>query len=91
MANLHISSIWLWCGAIIVGALLIGQFFRRPGRATWLILRNVALGCLFVFAVNWVGAYLHFHLPFNPITAITAGLLGIPGVAALIALKLWVF
>lgn len=88
---MHIPAIWLWVGVIIIVALLIGQFFRRPGQVAWLILRNIALGCLFVFAVNWIGGYAHFHLPFNPITALTAGFLGIPGVAALIAFKLWIF
>ncbi|EPZ53224.1 MULTISPECIES: pro-sigmaK processing inhibitor BofA family protein [Alicyclobacillus] len=88
---MHIPAMWLWVGVIVIVAFLIGQFFRKPGTVAWLIVRNCALGCLFVFAVNWVGTYLHFHLPFNPITALTAGFLGLPGIAALVALKLWVF
>ncbi|WP_134159668.1 pro-sigmaK processing inhibitor BofA family protein [Alicyclobacillus sacchari] len=89
--QVHISSVWLWGGAIVLGVLIVSQFFQQPGRAAWRIVRNVALGCLFVFAVDWIGSYLHFHVPFNPVTALTAGILGVPGVAALVAMKLWIF
>lgn len=87
----HIPSVWLWLGVAVVAAFLIGQFFRKPGRVTWVLLRNSALGCVFIFVVNWIGTYVHFHLPFNPLTALTAGFLGLPGVAALVAIKLWIF
>ncbi|MCL6594563.1 MAG: pro-sigmaK processing inhibitor BofA family protein, partial [Alicyclobacillus sp.] len=49
------------------------------------------LGCLFIYAVNWVGQQFHFHLPLNPVTALTAGFLGIPGLVALVALHLWLY
>lgn len=88
---MQIPAIWLWVGVIVVVAFLIGQFFRKPTRVAWIILRNSALGCIFVFAVNWIGTYTQFHLPFNPVTALTAGFLGLPGVAALIVMKLWIF
>jgi inhibitor of the pro-sigma K processing machinery len=87
----HIQAIWLWVAVVVVVAFLIGQFFRKPGQVAWLILRSIVIGCLFVFAVNWIGSYIHFHLPFNPLTALTAGFLGIPGIVALIAMQLWVF
>lgn len=84
-------SIWIWILAGIVGVIVIGQFVRRPTTFFLWALRSVAVGCLFVFAINWIGTYLHFHLPFNPATALTAGILGIPGVIALIALQLVLF
>lgn len=74
----------------LVGAVVITQFARYPGQMVWKLVKSAVLGCLFVLAVNWIGGYFQFHLPFNPVTALTAGFLGIPGVAALVALKLWV-
>jgi inhibitor of the pro-sigma K processing machinery len=44
-----------------------------------------------VLAVNWIGGYFHYHLPLNPVTALVAGFLGLPGVAALITMQLWLF
>ncbi|AEJ42133.1 pro-sigmaK processing inhibitor BofA [Alicyclobacillus acidocaldarius subsp. acidocaldarius Tc-4-1] len=40
--------------------------------------------------VDAIGSYLGFHLPLNPITVLAAGFLGLPGLAALVVLHLWV-
>jgi inhibitor of the pro-sigma K processing machinery len=77
-------------GLFLVGVFVVTQFIRYPGQLLWKIAKSAVLGCLFVFAVNWIGQYFQFHLPFNPITALTAGLLGIPGVIALVVLKAWI-
>ena len=76
--------------AVVAGIALI-RVFRHPGLIFWKLAKSAAIGCLFVFAVNWVGQYFHYHLPFNAFTALTAGFLGIPGVGMLIALHLWLF
>lgn len=81
----------LWIGAGLIGLFIVAQFFRSPTQLMWRAVKGIALGCLFVFAVNWVGGYFNFHLPFNPATALTAGFLGLPGVIALVTLKLWMF
>ncbi|MCL6516604.1 pro-sigmaK processing inhibitor BofA family protein [Alicyclobacillus sp.] len=81
----------VWIGLALVGVFVVAQVVRYPGQVFWWLVKSAALGCLFVFAVNWVGQYLHYHLPFNPITALTAGFLGIPGLAALILLHLWLY
>lgn len=75
----------------IVALIVLAQVFRHPGQVFWKLAKTAALGCLFVLAVNWVGGYFHYHLPFNAITALTAGFLGIPGVGMLIGLQLWLY
>lgn len=77
-------------GLFLVGVYVVSQFVRYPGQMFWKLVKSAILGCLFVLAVNWIGGYFQFHLPFNPITALTAGFLGIPGVAALVVLKAWI-
>jgi inhibitor of the pro-sigma K processing machinery len=88
MANVQI---YIWLALGLVGLVLMAQVIRYPGQIFWKIAKSAALGCLFVFAVNWIGQYFHYHLPFNPMTAFTAGFLGIPGVVALITLQLWLY
>lgn len=87
---MHISSVWLWCGAIVLIALVVSQFFQQPGRAIAWMLRGLLVGCLLMAAVDVIGGYLGFHLPLNPITVLAAGFLGLPGLAALVVLHLWV-
>lgn len=85
-------AVWLLWAAVAVAALFaITQIVQYPGRIAWRLVKSAVLGLVFVLAVNWVGAYFHYHLALNAMTALTAGFLGIPGVAALIALHLWVF
>lgn len=84
-------NVILWAGLGIIALVVLAQVVKYPGQIFWKVVKSAILGCLFIFAVNWVGQYFHFHLPFNPITALTAGFLGIPGIAALITVELWLF
>ncbi|MDI9260410.1 pro-sigmaK processing inhibitor BofA family protein [Alicyclobacillus sendaiensis] len=87
---MHVSSVWLWCGAVVLGALVVSQFFQKPSRALLWMVRSIVLGCLLMVAADAVGNVLGFHLPLNPITVLAAGFLGLPGFAALLVLHLWV-
>jgi inhibitor of the pro-sigma K processing machinery len=44
------------------------------------------LGAVALVAVNWAGAPLGIRIAVNPLTALTAGALGVPGVAMLLLL-----
>ncbi len=46
---------------------------------------GVGIALLFLF--NYVGGLVSFTLPFNPITVLTAGFLGIPGIMLLTYLQ----
>lgn len=85
-------TVWLLWAAVAAAALFaITQIVQYPGRIAWRLVKSAVLGLVFVLAVNWVGQYFHYHLPLNAMTTLAAGFLGIPGVAALVALHLWVF
>lgn len=80
----------MWVGLTLIAIFVLAQVAKYPGKILFWIVKSVILGCLFVFAANWVGQYFHFHLPFNAVTTMIAGFLGLPGLAALVTLKLWI-
>ena len=53
------------------------------------ILVNGIFGVILLYLVNLVGAEYNFYIGINVVTALIAGILGIPGVAALIIFKLF--
>ncbi|NFN95525.1 pro-sigmaK processing inhibitor BofA [Clostridium botulinum] len=53
------------------------------------ILINGVLGVVILYVVNLVGSNFNFGLAINPITALIAGFLGIPGVILLAILQVF--
>jgi inhibitor of the pro-sigma K processing machinery len=53
------------------------------------ILLNGIFGVILLYIVNLVGAGFNFYIGINVVTALIAGILGVPGVAALIIFKLF--
>lgn len=51
---------------------------------------KVIIGAVFLFFLNALGNQAGIHVPINLTTSVIAGILGIPGVAALAAIDLWV-
>lgn len=91
VANVTKDSLFLWLGGGLIGIFILAQILQHPRQIFLKLVKSAVLGCLFILAVNWVGQYFHYHLPFNAVTALTAGFLGLPGVAALVTLHLWLF
>ncbi|MGG3956545.1 pro-sigmaK processing inhibitor BofA family protein [Bhargavaea massiliensis] len=75
--------------SLIVIILLIGipiRFTRWIGEG---IVRLV-IGALFIFLINVVGNVSGIHLPINLFTVMVTGVLGIPGVVALIFIQQYI-
>lgn len=53
------------------------------------ILLNGVFGVVLLYIVNLIGANFGFYISINVVTALIAGILGIPGVAVLIIIKLF--
>lgn len=70
----------------LIGLLLILGAPIRPVRIAGGALVKVMIGALGLFIINSIGTLMGFHIPINLITACIAGFLGIPGMAALIAI-----
>ncbi|PRR80751.1 pro-sigmaK processing inhibitor BofA family protein [Clostridium vincentii] len=71
--------------AVIV-LFIILKIFKWPLK----ILLNGIFGVVLLYIVNLVGANFGFSIGINVVTALIAGILGIPGVAALIIFKLFI-
>ncbi len=53
------------------------------------LLINGICGVILLYIVNFIGAAFGLHIAINIITALIAGIFGIPGVAALILFQLF--
>ncbi|MDP2859849.1 MAG: pro-sigmaK processing inhibitor BofA family protein [Bacillota bacterium] len=76
--------------AYAFGLLLIYVLIRllfTPMRYALFVLYHAVVGGLILFCINIPGAFVGIHLPLNPISAICAGYLGVPGVILLFALQ----
>lgn len=76
--------------AYIAGVLLlyvVGRLLLIPLRAIFQLIVNAVIGGAILLVVNLIGSFWGFGVGINPITALIAGLLGIPGVILLIALR----
>ncbi|MBO4885843.1 MAG: pro-sigmaK processing inhibitor BofA family protein [Clostridia bacterium] len=64
---------------------LIGWLLLVPMRFLWRLLAGSLLGGLALWLVNHFGRLAGFSVPLNPFTALVTGLLGLPGLALVIA------
>lgn len=69
---------------------LVGRMLTMPIRLVFKLIYNGIVGGIMLWIVNYIGAYFSFTIGINPITALIAGFLGIPGVILLILFKLFI-
>lgn len=81
----------IFSAVILIALVLIVYILitRRLGFA-WLtkLGLHIVLAALGIYMVNYAGVVPELHIPLNPITMSTVLLLGLPGVALLIGIKL---
>lgn len=76
--------------SILAGAILLLLFIGAPIKPiSWIGqgMIRILVGALFLFFINAFGTMIGFHIPINIATASVSGILGIPGIIALIAIK----
>ncbi|EMT51026.1 MULTISPECIES: pro-sigmaK processing inhibitor BofA family protein [Brevibacillus] len=82
-----------WLIALLVAGmlLLIAASKSVWGPIRWLGfgVMQLVIGAVLLFFANLVGELADFHIPINPVTALLTGLLRLPGLAALIVIKMW--
>ncbi|CAM3984016.1 MULTISPECIES: pro-sigmaK processing inhibitor BofA family protein [Paenibacillus] len=73
--------------------LLVYIIFRRKLGFGWMTVfgAHLALSALGIYVVNFSGIFTEVYIPLNPMTIGTVMILGLPGVALLIGLKLTIF
>lgn len=63
------------------------RLLATPLKATLRLVVNVAVGVVVLLLFNLAGGYFGLYVPLNPVTALVAGLLGIPGLGLMVALQ----
>lgn len=74
----------------IVLIYLIGRVFFMPIKLVLRLIYNGLIGGVMLWVLNFVGAYFGFTIAINPITALIAGFLGMPGIIILVLFKLFI-
>lgn len=69
---------------LLVILFFVIQMFMKPIKILWKLLFNSVLGLILLVVVNYIGHYFSFTLPYNIITVLIAGFLGIPGILMLV-------
>lgn len=69
---------------------LVGRIFFMPIKLVLRLIYNGLIGGAMLWVINFVGAYIGFSIAINPITALVAGFLGMPGVIILILFKVFI-
>lgn len=78
-----ILAVFLAIGAIYI----IGMLLVVPIRIVIKFIINGIIGAVALFFLNIFGKFIGITIAINPVTALTAGFLGIPGVLLLLFLQ----
>lgn len=76
--------------AYTVGLIVLYLLFRLLWLPAKLVLRGayaVLVGAMGILAFNAVGSYFSLHIPFNPLSVISVGFFGLPGIGLILALR----
>jgi len=74
---------------LVILLLVVGTPIR-PVRLIGQVVMKVIIGALFLFFLNALGNQYGIHVPINLVTSTVSGILGIPGLVALVALQHYV-
>ena len=62
---------------------LVLRIIAMPVRLTVKLLLNSACGFICLWLLNWISGFTGIFFPINPVTAVIAGFLGLPGIGVL--------
>ena len=74
--------------ACIIFLFIFGRIFIWPLKSILKLVFNSILGGVLIYIINLVGMNFRFHIGLNLLTAVIVGLLGVPGAALLVVLKI---
>ena len=70
--------------ACIVAVFVIAKVLSWPFKLIIKLIVNIILGAIMLYLINFAGAFIGISIAINWVTALIAGLLGVPGVILLI-------
>ena len=78
------AGVFLIYAAAIIVLFLFGRMLLLPMKLLFKLIVNSLVGGVFLVLINIAGAGVGIVMPVNIITAVIAGVLGLPGVAGLV-------
>ncbi len=82
-----VSIVGYVLGILIV--CVISGIFLKPIKFVLKLVLNSALALVFMALINLIGSGAGIHIGLNPVTAVIAGALGIPGVILILLLQIF--
>lgn len=76
--------------AFVIGLIflfLLGKIFVAPMKVIGRLIINAIIGGILLWVIDYFGVYIGLRIPINPVTALIAGVLGVPGIVLLIVLQ----
>lgn len=73
-----------------IAVIVVAKLLAWPVKKILKLAVNVVLGLIMIFLVNTFGMAIGITIPFNIVTALIAGILGVPGVIALIIIGFFI-
>ncbi len=70
---------------------IIGYLLLVPIKWIIKLIYNGIIGGLMLLLLNFIGSFFNIGIAINPVTALVAGLLGVPGVILMLILQYFVF
>ena len=78
--EVSVSTVLAFFAALCL-VFLLGKILGKPARWIGRLLLNGIVGGVALYLVNLLGGAIGLHAALNPLTALIAGTLGVPGVA----------
>lgn len=75
---------------VIFAIIIISRIARSPLQVVFRLIRGLTISAIGLWFLNLIGQQIHLHVPYNPITIGVTGLLGIPGLIAILVLHTWI-
>ena len=73
-----------------IAVIVVAKLLAWPVKKILKLAVNVVLGVIMIFLVNTFGMAIGITIPSNIVTALIAGILGVPGVIALIIIGFFI-
>ncbi|WP_053954903.1 pro-sigmaK processing inhibitor BofA family protein [Inediibacterium massiliense] len=66
---------------------ILGYILLIPIKLIMKFIYNGIVGGIMLVVLNFIGSFLNLHIGINPLTALVAGFLGVPGVILMVVLQ----
>lgn len=70
--------------AVVIAVIIIAKLLSWPFKIILKLVLNILLGLVIILLINAFGGPIGLYIPFNIVTSLIAGILGVPGVILLV-------